>query len=414
MNPLAKLIRLHDALYRFYVLVPGFKPIKAYTNWLYANYQMMRQTSRVSAKPLKLNVEPTNACQLRCPLCPTGLQIMDRSWSNIKPDIYKQLLDEVGDYVFFIDFHNWGEPLLNNQLEDFLLLARKKNISTTVSTNFSLKVTDERLRKIISSGLNHIIVSLDGASAETVSIYRRNMNFDLVVKNMRNLVAMKQEMNSKTPYITWQFLVFRFNEHELENAQNMSREIGVDRLTFSRASLDEAIYPMPDKDRAEIKTWIPTNPALTSYDYDNAKSNPGAPLKLKSCKNSKRCDWLYMSSAINSDGSIAPCCAVYKQKDNFGLFDSSTNRSYMDILNNERYRSIRDRFAGRNTEFQGVICESCSNGELKGYAAGLNRIIILGICAKLIYSLLGPVVRFFCNIFGHKPSKTLTAIQWPE
>ncbi len=391
MNPLVKLHRLGSALDRFDLLTPGLKPAKAYINWLRANYQMMRKVSCVTARPLKLTVESTNACQLRCPLCPTGLRIIPRPRSSVRLDLFERLLDEVGDYVFFIDFHNWGEPLLNNQLENFIRLARGKMISTTISTNLSLKLTDERLRSLILSGLNHMIVSLDGASKETVTMYRRGMDFDLVISNMRRLVALKKEMNSKTPYISWQFLVFRFNEHELEKAQEMARDIGVDRLMFSHASLDTDVYPLSEEERAAIRTWVPMDPSLTSYDRKNLESCPSAPLKFnKNQPTPHRCDWLYVSSTLNSDGTISPCCAVYKGEDSFSIPDCLEISSFMDVYNNERYRAVRDKFAGRNSRRLGVACEHCSNGDLMRDAQGVNRIILLSIGAKLINAVLCP------------------------
>ena len=414
MSLSGKLHHLCAALNRFDILVPGFKPGKAYLNWLRANYEMARKVSRVDARPLKLNIEPTNACQLRCPLCPTGLRIMPRPRTNMRLDLFEKLLREVGDYVFYIDFHNWGEPLLFSGLEEMIRLARKRSISTTISTNLSLKVSDERMERLIASGLNHMIISLDGASRETVTQYRRGMDFDLVVDNMRRLTAMKQRMGSRTPYMSWQFLVFRFNEHELDRAREMALDLGVDRLMFCHASLDTDVYPLSDEDRALINTWVPSDPALTCYNGDPGGPDPRAPHKdLGKGSDAHRCDWLYVSSALNSDGALSPCCAVYRNEDAFSPSDCLETASYMDTYNNERFRTMRDRFAGRKAARLGVTCERCSSRELKRYGEGINRIILLGVAAKILLPLMDPLCRIMGKGRGPASRKPRTVIQWP-
>jgi len=403
------LSRLHGSVYYFNSLIPGLKPLRAYINWLRANYDMFRQQEEVKAKPLKLTIEPTNMCHLKCPLCPTGLGIAERDFCELDIDLLKRLIDELGDYIFFVDLFNWGEPLFSKNLEEFLRILNKKHISTTISTNLSVKISEERIKKIISSGLNHIIVSLDGASKDSYNEYRRGGNFDLVIENMKRFVAIRDKINSNTPYITWQFLIFRFNEHEINKAQRMAKEIGVDRIWFQRACLDEGDFKISEKDRIIIRKWIPSDPSLTFYDPKDAEVHYTEPLRALNKVRLKRCDWHYISSAINSDGNISPCCGLYKKSDDMGYLDSSRENSYMKEINNDNYKRLRNAFAGRCALPEDITCSQCINGSLMAYATGINRWILFITIAKIMHYFIQP----FYYLSG-KNKRPKLKVKWPD
>jgi MoaA/NifB/PqqE/SkfB family radical SAM enzyme len=399
--------------HRFETFSPGLKHPKAYFNWLRANYEMQRRSGRIKARPLKITFDPTNVCQLRCPLCPTGLQIQNRETSRAKLDIFEKLMDEVGDYVFFVDLYNWGEPLLNTRLTDFIEVASRKRVSTRISTNLSMRLSDDKLRALISSGLNHMIVSLDGASRETAGSYRRKGDFDLVVENMRRIVRLKRELGSRTPYLIWRFLVFRFNEHELTYAAQLASEIGVDRFTIAPAILDEGDYDIPEDDRELMKTWVPTDPRLTHYDPTEAADVEPGKLRKKGRpgRMSSRCDWHYTTTAINADGAVAPCCALFEKKDDFGKITASEGGGYMNVVNNSKFVAIRNHFSGRSPQPTGLVCEQCPAPNIMNYAKALNRSIILVTVASILY-WVGSPFRFLFRRFT-SPGPDQTAIDSP-
>jgi MoaA/NifB/PqqE/SkfB family radical SAM enzyme len=374
--------RVHRGYQRFASLAEGLKPARAYVNWARANYERLRGTSRVQARPLKLTFDPTNVCQLRCPLCPTGLSIQDRPPAHAEREHFEQLMNEVGDYVFFIDFFNWGEPLLNKHVEELLLLAHEKRISTTVSSNLSLELSDERIAKFIESGVSELLVSLDGASQESYATYRRRGKFDLVVENMRRIVEMKRTLGRSNPTVIWRYLVFRFNEQEQDAARRLAEDIGVDRMIFAPAYLDEGRFPVPDELREEMANWAPEDDAMNRYGDGEADSNGPA-------KPRKRCDWHYISAAVNPDGSIAPCCTLYEKQDDFGIIGTgSDEQGFMATFNNENFVAIRDRFAGRRDEPTGLVCETCPTPDIMDYARMVNRDIAVLTVSQMIKGAL--------------------------
>ncbi len=365
-------------LYKKYASgAPGLKPPKAYWNWIRANYEMGAQTSHIKARPLRLNIDATNACQLSCPICPTGLKVQDRPMSHLDQELFQSLLEEVGDFVFFIDFFNWGEPLVSNKIEGYVEIANRKKIWTTISTNLSLPLSDQRIQKIIESGLSELIVSADGASPETYAMYRRGGDFELVMRNMQRFVNMKKQLGRKNPLIIWRFLVFGFNENEIEKASNLAIQLEVDQLVFAPPYVDHERFP----------DWIPKNPKFQMkrpQDRAESTSLEAGIFQLSSStqkpsreEHRNRCDWHYVSAAINPDGSIAPCCALFSKKDDFASFTGKEGGGYMVAVNNEKYRTVRDRFAGRINQPVDLVCEHCPTPEIMDYGKQINLMIPL-------------------------------------
>lgn len=364
--------RLRSRYDEFASVEPRLKRPRAYWNWLVANLSMAARTGRLRARPLKLTFDPTNVCQLRCPLCPTGLRIQDRGSSYAALHLFEHMMEELGDDLFFVDFYNWGEPLLNRHLEEMLRAAAAKRIVTSVSTNLSLELSDERLESLLTSGLCELIVSIDGASQETYGQYRRAGNWELAFGNLRRLLELKRRRGLKRPSIIWRYYVFRFNEHEMGRARTMAEEIGVDRLVFGSPFLDATRFANEQGTPESIRGWASTLPEYNRYQPGHPEyEDPNAPIEKRA-----RCDWHYISTAVNPDGGVSPCCAVFGKGNDFGSLESPRT-PYMELVNNTAFRAIRDRFAGRSAQSTGLVCEKCPTPSLMDYGKIVNRQILL-------------------------------------
>jgi MoaA/NifB/PqqE/SkfB family radical SAM enzyme len=374
MNLIRNVFRPGIQVYKKYSFgAPGFKPLQAYWNWIRANYEMATQASIIKARPLKLNIDVTNTCQLRCPMCLTGLKLQDRPIGNLSQDVFKSLLDEIGDSVFFLDFFNWGEPLINKHVEQYIKIANQKKIWTTISTNLSLPLTDQRIQDLIESGLSEMIISADGASPETYATYRQGGDFELVMKNMQRFIQMKKQLGRKNPFILWRFLVFRFNEHEIQKASGLASQYNVDGIVFAAPYIDYERFPhwVPKNKKFQIKP-------LQDYLESPKTSDPPTPASSEKSspeKHRTRCDWHYVSSAINSDGSIAPCCALFGKADDFASYTGKDGGSYMAGINSEKYQMIRNRFAGHIDHAVDLVCENCPTPEIMNVGKTVNQLI---------------------------------------
>jgi radical SAM protein with 4Fe4S-binding SPASM domain len=167
---------------------------------------------------------------------------------------------------------------------------------------------DHLLENLIKSGIDKIIVSCDGASRETYEKYRIGGDFDLVMKNLRFLADKNKDSGNKTD-ILWNFLVFKHNEHETGLIEKIASDIGVNfSLGLMRTSLkDEVIKPHKEAIKQD-EGWIPDNPEYSAYDKVNCIPKRA----LKSCRKP------WDSIAINWEGLVFSCCAVYEEKYNFG------------------------------------------------------------------------------------------------
>src|SRR5262249_40527485 len=135
-------------------------------------WEMRSQETKVRSYPLKLTVEPINLCNLQCPACFTGDGQTSRPRKRMPLEFYHRLLEEMGDYLWGIEFCNWGEPLLNNEIHLMIREATDRGIGSSVNTNFSFPFNDERAEELVRSGHTALGVSIDGSRQDPYEQYR--------------------------------------------------------------------------------------------------------------------------------------------------------------------------------------------------------------------------------------------------
>jgi radical SAM protein with 4Fe4S-binding SPASM domain len=211
---------------------------------------------------------------------------------------------------------NWGEPLLNPHITDIIKAIKKHNIHSILSSNLNIDFTKQTAYNFITSGLDYLICSIDGTSQETYEKYRKKGNFQKAFNNMELLIKTKKELNLKKPIIEWQYLVFRHNENEIEQAQKMAKEIGVDKINFAK--------PWCPKD------WVSTIDKYSNYNIKNDTK------EYKQYNN--YCNWLWNGIVINANGSVSPCCSVENESEDFGNIFTTP---FYKLWNNKNYREAR-------------------------------------------------------------------------
>src|SRR5262249_12339469 len=191
--------------------------------------ERVNHVSDVKSKPPYLIIDPSWGCQLRCPFCHGNMvRAAGFSLPMLNERTVDKVLDLYGETLVQAHFFNWGEPLLNRHFACFVKKARAYEAWTTTSTNFSLEISEERLDEIIQSGLDLMIVSVDGTTQQTYEKYRRGGKLDLVLGNLCALMARKRALRSLTPEVRFQFLDFPWTHHQLDEARALAADIGVD------------------------------------------------------------------------------------------------------------------------------------------------------------------------------------------
>ena len=311
---------------------------------LYLNYSgsILFKSSNRFAYPVSISIEPTSVCNLKCPECPTGIDELTRYKGHIKFELYKKILDELSPYLLNLILYFQGEPYLNKEI--FKLIeysAIQKKVFTTTSTNGHF-LDSETAKKTIESGLDKLIISLDGTDQKTYEKYRKNGDLETVIQSIKNIVHWKKKLKSKTPYVVIQFLVFKFNEHQIPEIKRLSKELGVDKLELKSAQ----IY-----DFESDTEFIPNNKKYSRYKKDSfGKYQVKSKLKNK-------CKRLWEASVITNTGEVLPCCFDKDAKYSSG---NITQHSFKELNNNEK--SIKFRKALLSNRKQIDICKNCTEG----------------------------------------------------
>lgn len=318
------------------------------SNYILVNVQTMRKENFLFGYPYWLVIDPCNYCNLRCPFCPTGQKRDVRSKAKLSFEDFKAVIDKLGPYLIHIDLVNWGEPLLNDQVFEMVSYAKRYHIDLKIDSNLN-HLDEKNAKKIVLSGLDKIVVSIDGLTEETYSKYRVGGSFQTAMDNLKILLKKRKELKKMTPYITWQFLVFRHNEGEIEKAISLGKKLGVDHVGITKAFIGN-------------REWIPLNPDYSNYSVEE-KNNDDLTYNYFKPVSSTFCSWPWEAIAINSNVSVSVCCSVEEEKDDFGdIFD----RPFEDFWNSEKYLAARGYIGGQNKNVinSDNICFGCRHSGL--------------------------------------------------
>jgi len=291
--------------------------------------------------PVSISFEPTTSCNLRCPECPSGLRSFTRPTGMLRKDFFTETIDQLSKDLFYLVFYFQGEPYLNPGFLDMVNYASDKKIYTATSTNAHY-LNDENARRTIESGLDRLIISIDGTTQDVYKQYRIGGQLDKVIEGARNMVKWKKELKSKTPFIIFQFLVVKPNEHQIEDVKKLAKEVGVDDVWFKTAQ----IYDY-EKDPNNL---IPTIDKYSRY----KKTTEGNKFKGTLANH---CWRLWHDPVITWDGLVAPCCF---DKDAQHQLGDLKKTSFKEIWNNREYTKFRTQLMGGRKNID--ICANCSEG----------------------------------------------------
>ncbi len=333
-------------------------------NLFLARHHLHARSAFVSSRPFGLVIDPSNLCQLACPGCVhsarnEALKVFDWPKGTLSEARFSALLKLYGPYAIGAYFCNYGEPLLNLQTPRLIRLAKTYLMGTALSTSLSVRKLDAEA--YVESGLDFMVISVDGATQPVYERFRRNGDLELVYSNIRKLVDAKRRLRKRTPVLSWNFLAFEHNAHEISMAARMARKLGVNQFRivnpFDVGWDDPDIRPAPVEGRVQLLDWWSIaseadnwNPFPESLDDGAIAGAFEKPWNLQADGDSPpasghTCHWLYKNIVMDATGRILPCCGGPRHDTNlvFGSFDGSGG----DVFNSERYRQARSWFAGR-------------------------------------------------------------------
>ena len=285
-------------------------------------------------RPKMLSVEVTSRCNLNCPFCLVGLQnslpstehdLLPRGLGNMEFGLYEKIARDAVEFgIENMQLHFQGEPLLHKQFPEMVRLAKRNGMRTNVFTN-GLPLTEKMADAILDAGLDSLRFSVDGVSEEVYQKNRVGGQFHRVYKNMK-MIAEKARASKSPILLEWQMIGMRNNEHEIDRAREMAREIG---LNFF------------------VKTFAVTN-------ADSVPRNPKYQRKL----HIKPCADIYRAIFVYWDGDVVPCCYDLDGK---AIVGNLTRETLTEVWESPAYVDLRRRIdnAYLKPDEEPELCKSC-------------------------------------------------------
>lgn len=290
--------------------------------------------------PISYTIEPTNHCNLKCPECPSGLGTLTRPLGLMKPDYFKEIIEQVSPAGFYLQLFFQGEPYINKNLPEMIRYAQSRGMYVSVSTNGHF-IQKSNLDMLLYSAPDKIIFSIDGLDEGTYQNYRIGGTFAKADEGLRLLTRAKKTADMKKPFIELQFIVMRQNEHLINKVKQYGEERGVDRVVFKTMQITTYENAL---------SFLPRQKKYGRYEIEDKA------LKIKG-KLKNHCFALWRTSVITWDGKVVPCCF---DKDAEFEFGSINGRDFNNIWKSEGYQSFRKNVL---TDRKGIgICSNCTAG----------------------------------------------------
>lgn len=268
---------------------------RGYRHFILSTISQMIGSARAYGRPVSITIEPTNICNLRCPVCETGANILGRRPRMMTYEEFTKIIDKVGPTANHVMFYYMGEPFLNKEIYRMVRYARDMGLYVMTCTNGDV-VDPEALYE---SGINLISFQIGGMTQETHSIYRINSDLAKVMDNVSRYLEIirLRGRKSKEHQVEFGFIVMRHNEGEIQEFLRMAEVIGVDRKNIINPCVRTAQQGRDFLPRAD-EYWI----------YERKKFEEENCLSPKKIYPENSCPWLYYSITILVDGNVVPCC----------------------------------------------------------------------------------------------------------
>lgn len=294
-------------------------------------------------KPRTIRLEASSNCQLKCPSCPTAQGEIKKTLGGgfLTFDNFRQLVEQ-NPYIAHIELSNWGEIFLNPELIKIMEYAYEKNIALTASNGANLNtVKPEALEAVVKYKFRYISCSIDGVSQETYEKYRIGGDVEQVIENIKTINHYKEKYNSDYPLLTWQFIAFGHNEHEIQAAKKLAQSLNME--FWLKLSWDEEISPLKQQELIRSET---ISAVASQSEYSEKYQTNYMQARI--------CGQLWERPQINWDGRVLGCCINY-----WGDFGNAFESGLENCLNGEKINYARQMLLGKAEAKTGIPCSTC-------------------------------------------------------
>jgi radical SAM protein with 4Fe4S-binding SPASM domain len=282
--------------------------------------------------PTIIRIEPTNKCNLRCIMCPTG-QDNDRPTGFMDLNLYKKIIDEASTFphLTWLILYLGGEPLLHKDLPEMVKLAKSKGLYCRFNTNATL-LNRDNMEALLKSGLDSIVFSFDDVSPAEYEATRRNAKYSKTLSSIIQFLELKRELNKYLPLVTVFSVTLRKNDDKpLVISQNFRELFGY--------------YDIQNLENIYAGLWAGDFASNKLYNYEKPK-----------LKTYKDCSMLWNNFTINWQGDVVPCCYDLKYDCILGNVRDNT---IAEIWNSDKVVNMRKLI--KNREYDSIkLCSNCS------------------------------------------------------
>jgi radical SAM protein with 4Fe4S-binding SPASM domain len=269
------------------------------------------------------------------------LKQFSRDTGNLKAENFNRWLDQLAPTLSYLNFYFQGEPFIHNDILLFISKASQAGIYTSTSTNAHF-ITEKKALEIVQSGLDRILISIDGTTQEVYEQYRVHGTLQKVLDGTKHLVEARKNLKSKTPHIIFQFLVVRPNEHQIEDAKQLANEYKVDEIRFKTA---------------QVYDYENGNPLIPTIEkYSRYKRHANGKFTVKSSLDN-HCWRMWSGAVVTWDGKVVPCCF---DKDATHEMGNLSKEDFNSIWKGKAYTTFRKQLLKGRKEID--ICKNCSEG----------------------------------------------------
>ncbi|GAB78271.1 Iron-sulfur cluster-binding domain-containing protein [Austwickia chelonae] len=284
----------------------------------------------VGSRPIFARINPCSLCNLSCPACliyadKEGLKEYIRPKGMMAMETFRRIIDSLDGSLLQVILYDEGEPLMNKRIWDMVAYAHARNIRTVISSNLSFRMSDEAIARLHDSGLDYLVVALDGLTQDVYGQYRQGGHVDWVKSNFERIMEYRRRHPSRShTRVEVQFIEFDFNAHQKDAVVAYAEKHGADHVNCFLPFAEELA------DHASLK---------------------GLPRSHYGCFD------LYAIADFDIDGTLYSCDF---QEDSDAPGIGNILREDFDALwNSPRMVGLRGGFTDRTVEVSDRVCVSC-------------------------------------------------------
>lgn len=334
------LYRLAHRVYPLATAIPALmRRRRGVADHMRSTWSMLRRSPVVAGRPMNITIEPTNLCNLECPVCETGAGVLGREGAHMSFESFKTVIDKVGAHTNTLMFYFMGEPFLNKHAYRMIRYAKDIGIPWVTTCTNGDPVNPE---KLVECGIDEVSFQIGGMTQETHQTYRVNSNLERVLRNLREVVALRKVRDVKMRIVCG-LILMKHNEHEVDAFRRLMAEIGVDEASV----IDPCVRTVE-----QGHMFMPKDEKHWYYDIESFKKGLLRPKVLPN----NECPWIWYSLSIHVNGDVVPCCRDPKGEFVMG---NLLSQSLDEIWNGVPFVTFRNRVL---TDQGGIsICRLCSS-----------------------------------------------------